>query len=304
MTEVPPKVTDDVLPPETLAERLVSPRVVPLLLATGCIVVCYFSFVPLIDEVRPSDAGAIFLLNVCSGVICAGAGLVAIGGVIGPGPFLLRMAVTFGLAVLFFAVLILGWAVSDAHISDSDKRGLMVTLLCLPIVCLSIQIPLWVMRFAFAWRCEFVGGASAESELPPLTIRKLMMGTTLIALALAGARAAVSVAPEPASEFWLVLAITCASTAGISLISTLPIVWSTLRPLRHVWWISGLAVYVAIATVVTLIVVGVLETRRVSFREVIGSSTAIVSFAAMMTATLLSVRLLGFRLLSRNPLPE
>ena len=303
MIDIPPKVTGDVLPPETLAERLVSPRVVPLLMATGCIVVCYFSFVPLIGDVRPGDAG-IFLLHVCSGVICAGAGLVAIGGAIGPGPFLQRIAVSFGLAVLLFAVWSFGWAVSNDHISDNEKRGLLVALLCLPIVYVSIQIPLWIVRFAFSWRCEFVGDAAAESELPPLTIRKLMIGTALVALVLAGARAAVSVAPEPASEFWLVLAVTCASTAGVSLISTLPIVWSTLRPLRLVWWISGLAVYVAIAVCVTLVVISILEGGRLSFWEVFGFATTILSFAGMMAATLLSVRLLGFRLLSRNPLPE
>ncbi|MBC8874113.1 MAG: hypothetical protein H8E44_32135 [Planctomycetes bacterium] len=304
MIDAPPKVKYDVAPPETLAERLVSPRVVPLLLATGFIVVCCFSVVPLMDVCSPNDAGA-FLVYMCFGVIAAAAGLVAIGGAIGPGPILLRLGVSIGLAVLLFAAWFLGWAVSDSQINqinDHEKRVLLVALLCFPIVYVSIQIPLWIMRFAFSWRCEFVGGTAAESELPPLTIRKLMIGTTLVALALAGARAAVSVASEPPSEFWLVLAIVCASTAGVSLISTLPIVWSTLRASRLVWWIIGLAVYVAIATGVTLTVVGILENGR--FWEMFGLATTIVSFAAMMSAVLLSMRLLGFRLLSRNPLPE
>jgi hypothetical protein len=137
-----------------------------------------------------------------------------------------------------------------------------------------------------------------------LTIQKLMIGTALVALALGATRAAASVAHGPTSEFWLVLAIVCASTAGASAISTLPIVWSTLRARHLVWWLSGLAMYVAVAIGVTLTVIAILERGKMSFWEVFAFATTIASFAAMMTATLLSVRLLGFRLLSRNPLAE
>lgn len=174
MTDLPPKITNTVAHPETLADRLVSLRVIPLLLAIGFIVICCFAVVPLMAVFQPDDAGAIFVYT-CFGVICAAAGLVAIA---------------------------------------------------------------------------------------------------------------------------------CASTAGVSLISALPMVWSTLRARRLAWWLSGLAVYVTVAVCVTLAVVTVLEGGWISFWEVLGFATTIVSFAVMMTATLLSVRLLGFRLLTRNPLPE
>lgn len=303
MAGVPPKITDHVLPPETLAERLVSPRAVPLLLATGFIVVCCFSVVPLMDVLSPDDAGA-FFVYMCFGVICAAVGLVAIGGAIGPGPFLVRMVMSFGVAALLFVCWALGWTVSDNHLSDWERRELLAVLLCFPIVYVSIQLPLWIVRFAFSWRCEFVVGTQAERAASPLTIRKLLMGTTFVALALGATRAAASVANESPFDFWIGLAITCASTAGVSLISTLPIVWSTLRARRLAWWLSGLAAYVAVAICVTLTVIAIVETGRIRFWELFGLVTSIASFAGMMTATLLSVRLLGFRLLSRNPLPE
>jgi hypothetical protein len=198
----------------------------------------------------------------------------------------------------------LGYIATEDFRHGSDKRDLLVVLLCFPIVYISIQLPLWIARFAFLWRCEFVVGTAAEPAMPLLTIRKLLAGTTFVAVALAATRAAASVTSEPPSDFGLVLAITCASTAGVSLISAVPIVWSTLRARRLVWWLSGLAVYVAIAVCVTLAVVTVLEGGWISFWEVFGFATTIVSFAAMMIATLLSARLLGFRLLSRNPLQE
>ncbi len=303
MTDVPPKIIDAVLPPETLADRLISLRVLPLLLAIGFTVVCCFAVVPLMDVLRPDDAGA-FFVYMCFGVICAATGLVAIGGAIGPGPFPLRIAVSIGFAVLLFAVWALGWAVSDNQLNEREQRDLLVVLLCFPIVYLSIQIPLWIVRFVFAWRCEFVVGPETEPALSPLTIRKLLAGTTFVAVALAATRAAASVTNESASDFWMVLAITCASTAGASLISALPIVWSTLRARRLAWWLSGLAGYVALAVCVTLAVVAILEQGRISFWEIFGFAATIMSFAITMTATLLSVRLLGFRLLSQNPLPE
>jgi len=303
MADVPPKVTDDPFPPQPLAEQLVSPRMVPLLLLTGWSAVCCFAVVPLMDACRPHDAGAFFVF-VCFGVICATAGLVAIGGAIGPGPILVRIAISMGVAVLLFACWALGLAASQDHFGDRDRRDLLVVLLCLPVVYVSIQIPLWIVRFAFSWRCEFVGGMKPEQAMSPLTIRKLLIGTTFVALALAPTRAAASVTAESMPEFWMVLAIVCASTAGASSITTLPIAWSTLRARRLVWGLSGLAIYVVVAICVTLTVVCILEKGRLSFWETFAVATTVVSFAAMMTATLLSIRLLGFRLLSRNPLPE
>lgn len=300
MTDVPPKIADHFPFTGSLADRLISPRIVPLLLATGFMVVCCFAVVPLMEFFNPDDAGA-FFVYMCFGVICAAAGLVAIGGVIGPGPFLLRIAVSIGFAVLLFAIWFLGWAVSDNQLNEHETRDLFVVLLCFPIVYLSIQIPLWIVRFVFSWRCEFVVGMQAEPTMPPLTIRKLLMGTTFVALALGATRAAASVANESPLDFWIVLAITCASTAGVSLISALPIVWSTLRARRLVWWLSGLAAYVTVAICVTLTVIAIVERGSISFWEVFGLVTIILSFAIMMTATLLSVRLLGVRLLSRNP---
>ncbi len=303
MTDVPPKIIDDVFPRETLVKRLFSLRVFPLVLLTGWAVVCCFAVVPLMDVFDPDDAGA-FFVYMCFGVICAAAGLVAIGGAIGPGPFLLRIAVSIGVAVVLFVFWSLGFLAAEDIPLGSDRRDLLVTLLCFPIVYVSIQIPLWIVRFAFSWRCEFVVAMQAEPAVSPLTIRKLLIVTALVAVALGATRAAASVTPEPLPDFWFVLAIVCASTAGVSSISTLPIAWSTLRARRLVWWLSGLAGYVAVAVCITLTVVSILENGRISFWEVFGFATTIVSFAAMMTAALLSVRLLGFRLLSRNPLPE
>jgi hypothetical protein len=301
MADASSKPTDSELPPVTLLDRVASPRVVPLLMLAAWIAVCCLSVAPLMDRFSPNDAGA-FFVYFCFGAIGAGAGLTAIWGAIGPGPFALRIGLSISSAVQLFACFVLGYAVSETRIDVGERRQLLAVLLCIPIVYFSIQLPLWMAGFLFSWRCDFVERPPAELKAHRLTIRRMMIGTALIAMSLAMARAAASFNSIAGSEYWMVLAVACASTAGVSTVGALPVIWATLLARRLRLSMIGLWSYAAIAICLTLTVISYLERRGLSVWEMFGITTMLVSFVGFMTATLLALRLLGFRLVARRPM--
>jgi len=298
MTDASSETTESPFSPETISDRFASPRVVPLLLLGASTAACSLLVAPLMDIFNSNDVGAIFVY-VCFGIIAGGAGLTAIWGAIGPGPFALRIGLSFSSAVQVFACWAVGYCIAETRIDTSDRRDLLTLLLCLPIAYFSIQLPLWIAGFLFSWRCEFAGRAPAEPRSQPLTIRKMMVATALIALCLAAARAGASVGP---SELWTMLAIACAWMAGVSSVSTLPVIWATFLASRL--WVSMWVLwsYVAIATFLAFFLIDVLGLGGLSSWDKFGITISVVSFVGVMTLTLLAVRRFGFRLVSRRPM--
>ncbi len=292
------RTADSPFSPETFLDRIASPRVVPLLLLGGWIAASSLLVAPLMDAFKKNDAGAVFVY-VCFGIIAGGAGLTTIWGALGPGPFALRIGLSLSSAVQLFACWLVGYAIAEIRIDVREREDLLAALLCLPIVYLSIQLPLWIVGFLFSWRCESVGQAPSEPITHRLTIRKMMIGTALIAMSLAAARAGASV--THVSRFWMVLAIVCTSTAGISTVSTLPVVFATLLAHRRWRAISVLWIYVAIATSVAFIAINVVGPGGLTYWDMFGITTSVVSFVGVMTLAMMAARLVGLRLVSQRP---
>ena len=170
--------------------RLLAVYGTPLLVG-AVFAACSIGVYPLMHAFSPSETGAIFVYS-CFGVIGAAAGLLAICAVLGPGPFWLRMLMSFSVGLLLFCFWVIGFAVSlessRRSYVDDEWRNYAIVLLCLPLVFLSIQSPLWLVRLLFRWDMALLSPSIDPPNLRPLTIRDMLTAMGLIGLGLAGAR--------------------------------------------------------------------------------------------------------------------
>ena len=131
-----------------------------------------------------------------------------------------------------------------------------------------------------------------------------MIATALVAVSFASARLAASVPEIQVSELWIGLAISALVSAGLSLIATFPTVFAMLR-LHSVW--VGIVIqcgYVSLVSAVVWTAMLTVIPRRPTYWILFGITTSIVSCAAAISAAMLSLRLLGFRLTLRNDMRQ
>ncbi len=260
---------------------------------------CCFGVCPLMDFFDPRDAGAVFVYFTF-GAISAAFALLAIFSVVWSLPLWLRLGLSIAVGFALYFCWLVGFMVASVEHGlsfDDEGRQAAATLLCLPIIFMAIQSPLWLVRHLCRWQVA-LQGPPIPPPLSPLTIRDILIGTGLIGLALAAAQFARQVADEPSShaEFGMVIGIGLACGFGISLASTIPVVIATLRARNPAWGMLAIAHYTAIALAITFVVVGLVEGRVPQFWDVFGWSISIVTFMGAMATPLLLARGLGFRL--------
>lgn len=291
--------------PPTLVERIKSPLVVPAVVVAVFLAGGNLAVFPLMDAFRQRDWGALFVYW-CFGTIAAGGGLAGICGAIGPGSHWIRQTTGFVMAIVLVVCWLLGATLSGERFDD-DIFG---PMFCLPVLYLSLQSPLLVARLVFGWRIELV--EQSEPAAPtPITIRGMMITTAMVAISLALARGAEAYSRE-GPGFWAILAIVAATFAGLSLIGTLPSVYLMLR-LRNIrtgiMILAGYAVLLAMLLwIVMWIVTGIFPgpgaaRMRPRLWDWVGATTSIVACAVALSAALLSLRHLGFRL-TRHGMPR
>jgi hypothetical protein len=245
------------------------------------------------DTFLPDQTGAV-LVYFCFGAISAAIALLATWGVLWSGPFWIRMLTNSGV-VLLFSLWFLGFSLS---LGRSEWDGGVVVLLCLPLVLLAIQSPLWLARLVFRWDIVLIRPHTDPRNLRPLTILDMLVGTGLIGIALAGARLAKLTVPGGPSdvEFWIGVCVVVASCIGISLASTLPIVVATLRSRSPVLAMLGIGGYAAFALAVTFVIIGLRAGRTPKLWTMFGISLTAVTFVLCAATPLLVGRCLGLRL--------
>lgn len=271
----------------------------PWLGLAGWFLVSDFAIAPCADQWGPHEWGAMFVYG-SAGPLLAQFAILPAWLVLGSPAYWLRLMLVWSAALVAYGAWWLGFAATGwiDGISDSDARHALALLLLLPAVSLAIEAPLWLLRLGFGWRI-----ARPSHELPAhhkLSIRDMLLATTLVACALAAARiAARLVGDSDADEagFWQTLGISVISLGGGSAVLLAPILWLALRVER-----TALAVAAAVAHILVL---GAIWMSAAILLEwvpdrgawgYLGVTVTTVSFAACVSAPFWLARLQGYRL--------
>ncbi len=235
------------------------------------------------------------ILAVWIGFVGAQIGVHAIWSVFAPWSLVSRLlfsvATGLALALAYVCSEALRWGY--AYIDGEELLGF---LLCLPLVSLVIQLPLWLARIWLTGGFVSADGPSPEISKRSLNIRDLMLFTAVVAVTFAAARLASRDYGRSAPEFLVELLIQAGVAAVICLFSVLPTVIAT-HLARRGPWAAAVAILFETAAYVILIVVLSLIGGSPPPRDMYWIFAVVfVSFVVFLTTPLLISRRLGYRL--------
>ncbi len=125
----------------------------------------------------------------------------------------------------------LGLLIDDFPLSDRQYENAIRYFCAMPTIALAAQLPLWGIRVFFQWQFKPHAEAVVEhvSTRRPLSIKHMLVATTLVAVCLGSLRIApLDTLLEP-SEYWLGVAVFSAIAAGASLLGGVWLVWLFAR---------------------------------------------------------------------------
>lgn len=257
------------------------------------------SIFPLLSVIEGEEILLMAFMAACYGAIGAQMALLAIWCTLVPLHWVRR-----ALAVALFAIVLYGaWAAGFAFFAfqhdflrDDFWRVFATGLLCLPLLLLAAQTPLWIMRIWFRWRIVHRDDGPSTT-FQPLGIRDLMIATAVIAMALAAAQYALSINSPSGDGSIVGLVIAAVIVMVISTITLLPAVLASLHA-RRLLLALGLVFGVDIAVVVVYVTIMVVLTGAPLDSEVfVGFPMLAAGFFLSLTVPLLIARMLGYRLL-------
>ena len=262
-----------------------------LLFAFGNLVI-----VPLTSGAGPNDL-MIALVFTWLGTVGAQGGLHAVWCVLAPVGFIKRLAVGVGTGLILFVSFVLGFVVSErAHLPADYWETVVTGLLCLPLMAVAIQSPLWLARVCGGWRILHRADLSRQSGARTFGIRDILVATAVVALALSAARLAVPDSVSSDDEFLLPLAIAVLAAAGISMLTTLPVVVATLRT-RRMWLVLPAALLLDVVIAIGFgVIMSAIEGYPTPWEVSVGLVFLAGSLFACLAGVLLVVRGFGFRL--------
>ena len=275
------------------------PAWMPLGAVAGFGLLTAFSVCPLMATFRQNDWGAAWVY-MCFGVIGAQGVVAAVALAWTSGPFLVRFVGHWSAVALAVAVWAAGLCASvgfdPRRMPGFDERGIWMVLWIFPILSLSIQLPLWLVRQYFGWRLVQREHGLASIAGEALSIRDLFIGTLIVGFAMMAARVADWL--EPAPGIWIGLGIATAIIMAVTAISALPIGMWLLK-----WsnWQLGMALVAAEAILAAAITFGITYSfgairSTTNLSELFGLVVVIGSYAAMLSAAALAARAAGYRL--------
>ncbi|NQU20404.1 MAG: hypothetical protein HQ567_03910 [Candidatus Nealsonbacteria bacterium] len=254
----------------------------------------------------PSDF-TIVLLYAILGAIGAQAGLHAIWCVLAPVGFAKRFAVGVGTGLFLFGAWAVGHAAyvyERAYYGPDYWETVLTALLCLPLLAIAVQLPLWMMRMWCGWRILYRASPFRHAGFEAFGIRDLLVATGMVAVALSAAQLGISRGDSPADVALLPLVIGAGVAAGISLIVTLPGVVATLRARRR--WLA-LPVTLLLYMIVVfgfIAIITAIEGRSPPREAYYGMAGVGGSCFACLVGVMLMARGLGYRLLWGRRQPE
>ena len=178
-----------------------------------------------IDYEPPAISGAVL-----QGLIVAQLGLLAIWAVLGPQPLVVRWPLALLTTAVLYCVAIGGVLIGGY---DTSLAEVTAAILVLPIVCLSVQLPVWILRLATGGciaRRESTGGLSAKQSRQ-FDLKQMLGSITVVALALGLARLGVGAIVSDSiavSVVWIGFALFCVMSSVISAFLTLPCIYAAL----------------------------------------------------------------------------
>jgi hypothetical protein len=254
--------------------------------------------VPLMDKIQPDDAASVFVYT-CFGLIPAQAALLTVGLVFGSGPLWQRLLIHWASALLLTFAWFLGFSGSFQGNAFSDRKWqeAMRGVCVLPIISLTIQAPLWMIRCFFGWRFVQPSRLPLEDASPDanLTIRDLMLATVVVALSLTISRLApipdhLKVQPQ---TFWLAVAGFAGAAAGVSALGVLPLlaIFFSKLPLGLAW-VLGIGYALGYGVLLLLFVAsGILGLPILETPQIIGLAAVLIAFSSGTAAGLTLLRI-------------
>ena len=290
---------DDVAVPAGITPADWDLKSAALVLVVGVAVFNVVSF-PLLRGTAGPGGGSIMLVGLVLGVFPAQVGALTLWLVFGSGPFLLRLAVHWGVAFGLFAAWALGCAAALADSAARDMPMMLTAVACgLPVVSLAAQLPLWPLRTYLGWRVELPAEAS-ESRVgsgEPLTIRDILLGTVVTATAVAALRVYPHLWPGQADyrdSYWIAWAI--GAVVLISVVALVPALTMLLLIRDTAGGTMAWLGYVAAAGFITLVAIGLMAGMGPPPEAVGGLVCVFTSFALTLGLPLWLVRAHGWRL--------
>jgi len=168
-------------------------------------------------------------------------------------------------------------------------------LLCLPLLLIAVQTPLWVMRIGFGWRVA-CRGEVPSTAFRPLRIGNLLIATAVVAAALAAARCSGWVSTPSGDVSIVGLVVAALIIVMVSAVIVLPAVLAALYA-RRLPMALGLAFAVdAAILVVCMAVVRVIRGAPLDTETFAVALLLAGGFFVSLTAPMLIARRQGYRL--------
>ena len=249
----------------------------------------------LMDVFSPRDWGA-FWVYLTAGGMCAQLGLLTIWGAIGVGKTWHRQLCVLILGGIWLASWFCGSALfgSRQFVVNSWREA--APALCLPLLLLTTQLPLWIFRVLA--RCALAyDGPAIPGRPPQMSIAGLLGATTLIGISLGLTKLGWELSKVNQAAWWIGLSIACGSCFAASLAILVPVSALALR--LRVWLLGSL---LALLYLLGLAVLGILTTLAIMGRQggpfdtFLALPSMFCGFAFGLLLPLMLLRLANYRL--------
>jgi hypothetical protein len=181
-----------------------------------------------------------FVVIYMLGTLGGEAGFLAIAAVLGKGPLWLRMTLTLGVAICWIGAIFLNAPWSEENEVSELLRLLSLTLICLPLFFLIIQLPLWLCHVFLHWRIEPLSG-EPQRRKPQLSIAGILSLTTAVAIAVGLVNLVPVVLADVVeldrTSLWVRFGGSMLMAFVVSLLTTVPLAALALRP--RIGWVGA-----------------------------------------------------------------
>ena len=252
---------------------------------------------PMMLAVQPDQVLGLYFLAFWYAAFGAQMALHAVWCVFVPLHWIKRFLVGATSALALYGVLVGAFAFSLDFLDEEEWLILVIGLLCLPLLLLAAQAPLWIMRIWFRWRIVHRDDGSSTT-FQSLRIRDLMIATAVIAMALTAVQISQSIDASSSDGSIVAVAVAALVVMAISAITVLPSVLATLRSRRLLLAMSVvLSVDIAVVLCYMVILAVFFDAPVLSWETYVGTPIISVGFFVASISPMLIARKLGYRLL-------
>jgi hypothetical protein len=228
------------------------------------------------------------------GLVGGQLGLLAIWAVLGPQRWIVRLPLTFALALLLLLLLVSGMIFTEeADFVAGATRAVLVA----PLVLLAVQSPLWILRMTLGCR---ILHAATETDMSSKLSRQFGLSHLLGAMAVIAIALGLASVGMQDRATWAGMPVNCLLLATWSALSTLPCLWAALVARNKRFSTSAIVAYVLVATLLVLLVPSALGGRAPPLGVGLTVLLICATPVGLMLALLRLARTRGFVLVRRK----